>query len=118
MRVAHHSAYVVWMEAARVQWLKDKRLSYKKLESEGINLAVSKLTLDYRSSATFDDEILITTSLSELRNRRVSFDYEISRTEDGAVLARGSSTHTPTNRQGRAIRLPNSWLKVLGSVAN
>lgn len=115
MRVAHHSAYVVWMEAARVGWLKDRGLSYKKLEGEGINLAVSKLNLDYRSSATFDDEIVITTTLSELRNRRVSFDYEICRA-DGALIARGSSTHTPTNAQGRAIRLPADWLKKLQAI--
>lgn len=113
MRVAHHSAYVVWMEAARVQWLKDRGLSYKRLESEGVNLAVSKLQIDYRSSASFDDEILIITKLGELRNRRVSFDYEICRADSGAVIARGLSTHTPTNDQGRAIRLPADWLEKL-----
>lgn len=118
MGVAHHSAYVVWIEAARVGWLKDRGLSYKQLESEGVNLAVSKLTLDYRSSASFDDEIIIVTNLSELRHRRVSFDYVIFRAHDSAVLARGSSTHTPTNRQGRAIRLPDSWIQVLDLVAN
>lgn len=113
MRVAHHSAYVVWMEAARVQWLKDRGLSYKQLEAEGINLAVSNLNIDYRSSASFDDEIVIETVLSELKNRRVRFDYEICRADNGVVLARGSSVHTPTNAQGRAIRLPSDWLEKL-----
>lgn len=112
MGVAHHSAYVVWMEAGRVAWLKDRGMSYRDLEAGGINLAVSNLTVDYRTSAKFDDEVIVETRLVDAKSRRVRFDYEL-RLEQGHLLASGSSTHTPTSQDGRAIRLPPAWLELL-----
>ena len=112
MGVAHHSAFVVWLEAARVNWLKEHGLSYRDLEAEGINLAVSGITLDYRASARFDDEVTVNTRLTELRSRRLRFDYKLTRS-DGTLLAKGFTLHTPTNRQGRVTRVPETWLEAL-----
>ena len=36
MGVAHHSAYVVWLEAARIEWLRARGLDYRRLEEEGV----------------------------------------------------------------------------------
>ena len=112
MGVAHHSAYVVWLEAARVNWLKEHGLSYRDLEAEGINLAVSGITLDYRASARFDDKIVVDTRLTELRSRRLRFDYTLTRS-DGTLLAKGFTLHTPTNRAGKVTRVPPEWLEAL-----
>lgn len=110
MGVAHHSAYVVWLEAGRVEWLRERGLSYRAIEDEGISLAVSGLQLDYRSAARFDDEIEVDTRLVEARSRRFRFRYELHAIADGTLLAKATTTHTPTDRSGRAIRLPKRWL--------
>jgi acyl-CoA thioester hydrolase len=108
MGIAHHSSYVVWMEAARVEWLRERGMSYKAWEEEGLSLAVSGIEINYRSSATFDDELIIDTKLIEAKSRRFKFAYIIWR---GKVkLAEAYSTHTPTDRTGRAIRLPEKWM--------
>jgi acyl-CoA thioester hydrolase len=108
MGIAHHSSYVVWMEAARVEWLRERGMSYKAWEEEGLSLAVSGIEINYRSSATFDDELIIDTKLVEAKSRRFKFAYVIRR---GKVkLAEAYSTHTPTDRTGRAIRLPEKWM--------
>jgi acyl-CoA thioester hydrolase len=111
MGIAHHSAYVIWMEAARVEWLRERDMSYKEWEGEGVSLAVSGIEINYRSSATFDDELVIDTKLVEAKSRRFKFAYTI-RCGD-TKLAEAYSTHTPTDQTGRAIRLPEKWMKGL-----
>lgn len=111
MGVAHHSAYVIWMEAARVEWLRQQGMNYREWEESGVSLAVSGITLAYRAAARFDDDIIIQTTLVEAKSRRFRFDYKMYR--DTQLLCVGSSLHTPTDRSGRAIRLPAVWLRKL-----
>ena len=116
MGIAHHSAYVVWMEAGRVEWLRERGLSYRELEDEGVSLAVSGLELGYRTAARFDDEIEVETRLVEARSRRFRFTYRLIRTSDAALLATGATIHVPTDESGRAIRLPQDWLDQLSQL--
>ncbi len=111
MGIAHHSAYVVWMEAARVEWLRERGMSYREWEEEGVSLAVSGIEINYRSSAKFDDELVIETKLIEAKSRRFRFAYIIKR--DNVKLAEAYSVHTPTDRTGKAIRLPEKWMNGL-----
>ncbi|MFO7544284.1 MAG: thioesterase family protein [Trueperaceae bacterium] len=113
MGIAHHSAYVVWCEAGRVEWLRRRGLSYRAMEDEGTSLAVSHIGLDYRAAARFDDELVVETRLEEARSRRVAFSYRISRPSDGALVATGRSEHVPTDADGHAVRLPERWLAPL-----
>ncbi len=113
MGVAHHSSYVLWLEAARVEWLRERGISYAKMERSGVSLAVSGVKIDYRAAAHFDDEVEIETKLVEGKSRRFRYVYKLTRTADGALLATGETTHTPVDRSGRAIRLSRDWLEKL-----
>ena len=111
MGVAHHSAYVVWLEAARIEWLRARGLDYRRLEEAGVALAVSEIGVQYLKSSRFDDELEIEAVMTELRSRRVRFRYVIRR--DGAEIATASSLHTPISPSGRVTRLPALWLEAL-----
>lgn len=119
MRIAHHSAYVVWFEAARVEWLRDRGLRYRDLEDQGVSLAVQRIEIQYREAARFDDVLRVTTRLEAVRSRRIAFAYELEQ-EDGAqggtvLLARARTEHTPTDPSGRAIRLPQAWHEAMAA---
>ena len=93
MGVAHHAAYVVWLEAARVEWLRDLGLSYRDLEAQGVSLAVTGLDVRYRSAARFDDRLRIEVVLDEARSRRLRFGYRIVRIgEDAGPTRRAGAT--------------------------
>jgi acyl-CoA thioester hydrolase len=135
MAIAHHSAYVVWLEAARIEWLRANGLSYRLLEADGILLPVHQLTIEYRSSARFDDLVEIALRLSSAQSRRLRFDYRLVRppgvtdrdngkgglssrtyhdvSSEGTLLASATTFHTPTDRRGRAVRMPKRWLDQL-----
>ena len=111
MGVAHHSAYVVWFEAARVEWLRSRGLDYRRLEAEGVSLAVSAISVQYHRSSRFDDELHVAATLTELKSRRVRYRYLITRGDE--EIASGDSLHTPIDASGRVIRLPSLWLEAL-----
>ncbi len=108
MGVAHHAAYVVWLEAARVEWMRERGLSYRALEDEGVSMAVASLEVTYRAAARFDDELTIHTRLAALKSRFGRFRYLVEG-PNGDIVAHATSDHIATNREGRAIRLPRAW---------
>ena len=112
MGVVHHSNYAVWLEAARVEWMRGRGLSYRELEDSGVSLAVSRLSVTYRRPARFDDLLSIETRLDELRSRRCIFSYRVL-IRDGPLLADATTVHVPTDRSGRAVRLPQVWLDAM-----
>lgn len=113
MGVAHHAAYVVWLEAARVEWMRDRGLSYRELEASGVSMAVSGLELRYRRAARFDDVLRVDCRLVALRSRYGRYAYRLLNEQD-ELVASGATDHVPTDRRGRAIRLPSAWLDALG----
>lgn len=113
MGVVHHSVYPVWFEAGRVEWMRSRSLSYRELEDSGISLAVARLEVAYRAASRFDDLVTVASTLVEARSRRVVFEYRLTLVPTGTLIATGRSEHVPTDRTGRAVRLPEAWLSQL-----
>lgn len=107
--VAHHSSYVIWLEAARIEWLRERGLSYRELEESGLSLMVSNLNVEYRQSTRFDDEIDLEVTLQELRSRQLVIGYRLRR----RLLATATTTHIAADRTGKAVRIPADWLAAM-----
>lgn len=109
MGVAHHAAYVVWLEAARVEWMRERGLSYRELEDSGVSMAVSALTVRYRRAVRFDDLLRVDCRLTAVRSRFGRYAYRLLRA-DGEPVATAVTEHVATDRRGKAVRLPAAWL--------
>ncbi|TVR45919.1 MAG: acyl-CoA thioesterase [Planctomycetota bacterium] len=77
MGVAHHSAYVPWLEEARIEALRQLGHSYKACEAAGVLMPVVDLHLQYRASLSFDDELCLLTSIEVRGPSRVVFHTRI-----------------------------------------
>jgi acyl-CoA thioester hydrolase len=82
MAIVHHANYLVYCEAARVDWLHKRGVSYSEWERMGIHLPVVDVRLRYRQPARFEDVLDIDTSVAELSRASVRFAYRIRRGED------------------------------------
>jgi len=89
MGVVHHGSYVLYLEEARTRMLAELGCSYAELERGGIGLIVRSLELRYRSSAHYDEELRVLTSVERLRAASVLLAYEIRR-EGSDEAAAGS----------------------------
>lgn len=115
MGIAHHASYVVWLEAARIEWLRERGINYRDIEAAGISLAVTQVTVDYKCSALFDDVLEITASLSLAKSRLFAFNYTLLRPTDTTLIATATTQHVSVNRAGRPSRLPKTWLEQLST---
>src|SRR5690554_3130877 len=77
MGVVYHGNYAQYFEIGRVEWLRNKGVSYKELEKSGIMLPVVSLSMNYKRPAFYDEELTIVTRLKYLGEAKIEFDYEI-----------------------------------------
>ncbi len=111
MGVVHHGVYVVWMEAARVEFLKRLGVPYHELEQAGVRLPVVELGVTYRAPAAFGQTVEVTCSLEDVSSRAARFRYAVCR--DAQLLAEGFTRHVCCDRQGRAVAMPDDLRRTL-----
>ncbi len=76
-RVAHHSSYLLWFEAGRADLCRERGLDYWEMEQNGLFLPVVELQCRYLMSARYDQNLLLLTTITEMRRRAVRFAYKI-----------------------------------------
>ena len=87
MGYSYYGNYPQYLEIARVEWLRELGLSYKKMEEEGIMLPVISLQINYLKPLTYDEQFIVKISLKKLPSVRIAFDYEIFN-EKGELASR------------------------------
>lgn len=107
--IAHHSAYLVWFEAARVAYLAEHAGGYQALRDQGIESPVVEINVRYFSPARFDDKLRVYARIFDIRGARFRCQYLVER--DGERLAEGSSLHALVDSSTfRPTRMP-AWLR-------
>lgn len=122
MGVAHHFAYLPWLEIARTELLRASGARYADLEREGVLLAVVSLDIRYRRSARYDDQLDIEARIVSVGRVKIEHEYEVRLAErPGAeidllraagddLLARARTTLACIDRDARLRPLPDSLL--------
>jgi len=106
--VAHNTAYLVWFEVARVEYLRAFAGGYQALRDHGVEAIVLESLCRYRIPARFDDELVVHTRCVGLRGSRFRYEYEIVRGEE--IVADGHTEHACVDAQTfRPTRVPD-WL--------
>ncbi len=115
MGIAHHTSYVVYMEAARIEWLRRRGVTYAAWAGRGVHLPVIELRVTYRSPARFDDELDVEASLAEVRTASVRFDYRIVRVDGAVLCAEGSTRLACVDDRGGLRRFSPDMVEALAN---
>jgi acyl-CoA thioester hydrolase len=110
--VAHNSAYLVWFELARIDYLARVPGGYKGLVDErGVDVTTVESYVRYRAGCRFDDRLRIWARTADRRGARFRFEYAIERLgADAGVVAEGWTAHACVDAATlRPIRMPG-WL--------
>ena len=75
MGFMHHSNYLRFFENARISWLRELGVSYKKIEEDGILMPVVSSSLKHIKPSFFDDQLVIQIQLSETPKASLYFNY-------------------------------------------
>ncbi len=104
MGIVHHANYVNYLELARVAWMDEHDRPYREYVAEGLHFATTHVTLDYRRSAAFDDELEISTWIEWVRGASLRMAYSVRRGAE--TLVTGATEHAMVGLDGRPRRIP------------
>jgi acyl-CoA thioester hydrolase len=111
MGIVYHANYFVWFEIGRVELLRQLGFSYRDMEqNDGCGIAVIDARCRYKAPARYDDEIIVRTRLRYIRESLIQFEYELMRSDDGALLAEGDTTHIVVDREMKKVPLPDKYM--------
>ena len=103
--VAHHAAFLVWCEVARVAWLDMYAGGYKSIQERGIEALTTEVALYYHRAAHFHDRLTVWTRCADIRGARFRYEYRIER--ESELIADGHTGHATVDAVSRRpIRVP------------
>lgn len=111
MGVVYHSRYVVWLDEARTEHIRQTGVSYRDLEAMGIRLVVGELRVRYRQPARYDDMVRVRCWVRERASRRITFGYAVYRDEQ--LLVTAETAMMALNDSYAPARLPDEVLALL-----
>ena len=113
MGVVYHARYIVWLDVARTEHLRQSGMAYRDLEALGFRLAVGDLAIRYRQAARYDDLIRVRCWVRELASRRVTFGYAVEEAADGRLLATATTAMMSLDSAMSPVRLPDAVRRLL-----
>ena len=115
MSVVYHGNYVPYFEMGRVEWLRNKGISYKSLEESGIALPIVSMTINYKKPARYDDLLTVITKFKGQSSVKIEFDCEI-RNENNELLTTAHFILVFVDvNLGKAIQPPQYLLEIMDS---
>jgi len=77
MGVVYHGNYIPYFEIGRVEWLRNKGISYKIMEESGIALPIVSMNINYKKSARYDELLTVHTVFKSQTSVKIEFDCAI-----------------------------------------
>lgn len=104
--VVYHANYLVYFEVGRGAYLRAMELDYNAMEAAGTFVVVVEANTRYLAPARYDDELVVTTTLAELKTRSLVYTYVVRRGD--VVVAEGRTAHVCVGRDGRPVPMPEA----------
>ncbi len=114
MGVAYYANYLVWFEVGRSEFCRERGFRYADLEAFGYKLVVIDAHCRYRSSARYDETVVVRTRLKEANRRMITFGYQVLRGgQKEELIAEGETRHICVDTSGKTRSLPEKFLVCL-----
>jgi len=106
----HHSNYARYFEMGRTELLRLNGYDYKTLEDAGLMLVVARLECRFKYPATYDDELLLTTTVGKVDRVRLEHLYRLERPADNRLIAEGKTVLVHIDADGNLQPMPEIFL--------
>ena len=114
MGIVYYGTYLRFLEVGRNEYLRARGGEYRQIEAAGYVLPVLEVNVRYRAPAVYDDVLEVRTRVGKVSKVQLSFEYEVRRASDDALLVTGSTSHASLDKETRRlVRLPECVLRWL-----
>ena len=107
MQVVYYAEYFVWFEVARTELFRAMGMPYTVISRKrGFHTPVVQAHADYKSSARYDDEVVVRVWASKVGTSSVRLDYEVSKLPGKELLCTGHTVHVLIGEDGKPKEIP------------
>jgi acyl-CoA thioester hydrolase len=110
--VVNNANYQHYLEHARHEFLISKGISFSELHSEGLDLIVTRVEIDYKYPLRSCDDFFVIVNMAREGNIRIVFNQEIFRKADNKLIIKAKITAAAT-RNGKPV-YPAEIIRQLG----
>jgi acyl-CoA thioester hydrolase len=116
MGVVYHGNYIPYFEIGRVEWLRDKGISYKSMEESGIALPIVSMNVNYKKSARYDELLTVHTVFKSQSSVKIEFDCAIYNDSDELLTTAQFILVFVSLKTGRPTAPPDYILELLKTI--
>lgn len=102
--IVYHANYLRFIERARSDWVRQLGNDQNAMRDAGLVWVVRRIEAEYLSTARFEDELLIETSVRKITPARLIMDQVVTR--GGKQVFTALVTAVCMTADGRPVRLP------------
>ncbi len=102
----NNAVYLNYLEFARLEAMEYKDVPPHKLKESGVLLVIKQIVIDYKCPACAGDEIIIESSLDDIRYTNGLFLQKILRRRDNVVLAEAKVRWVCIDLDNKPVRIP------------
>lgn len=116
MGVVYHGNYIPYFEIGRVEWLRNKGISYKKMEESGIALPIVNMNINYKKSAVYDELLTVHTVFKSQTSVKIEFECAIYNEAQELLTTAQFLLVFISLKTGKPITPPDYILELLKSI--
>lgn len=115
--VVWHGTYLTWLEAARVEYLRQQGLDFADLVAAGCDLPVVELAIRYHRAVKMGESVVVKARLEPVEGVRLTWEYSIESPDGEICYATAEVLLVPIDREkGKILRqFPPSLAKILAA---
>lgn len=102
--IVNNAVYLNYLEHTRHQYLLNKKIDFAKLHSEGIDLVVSRIEIDYKYSLSSDDKFVVKVNTYKEGNLRLVFEQDIFKLPENKLVVHAKVIGVGLNN-GRPMKI-------------
>ena len=102
--IVNNAVYLNYLEHARHTYLLEQNIDFAKLHTEGIDLVVHRIEIDYKQSLASGETFIVTSSMYKNGPLRVVFEQYIERKSDSKLVVKAKVTGVGVCK-GRPLRI-------------
>jgi len=87
--VVYYSNYLKWFEVGRTELLRQFGYDYADFEKQGLIAPIVEVHCNYKFPAQYNDVVIVKTSVDDIGNSSIKFNYEIINKKSNRLLAEG-----------------------------
>ncbi|HDP75780.1 MAG TPA: acyl-CoA thioesterase [Bacteroidales bacterium] len=102
--IVNNARYLNYLEHTRHKFLLSKGIDFARLHTEGIDLVVSRIEIDYKYSLTSGDRFVVRLSTHKEGHLRMIFDQEVIKLPEGKLAVKAKVVGVGL-KNGRPIKI-------------